>query len=346
MEGIGLGATGDRLLQRDPQRLVEGCDRIGAVGAVIDAFFNVLAFDDPPVPRLEDGMMHEGPAPGLAQVADIAIGKGHGRIGQRQAADALLRTGRPAMDAGIIVDAEILDAQRRHRIHQSHRVMAHAGVGKAPQVVDPARTGFPMRHRGPFRLVFRQGGLDHVGGDGLAMRHSHDLDRGGLRVHRACGQFLGGGCLHPQRQPVDPRECAVDEDHHPVARHDGTEQAVEPAPPCSGNAEGMDVPGSHHLAQHQLAFDHAAQDIGLHMVRHACAGKAVENTRVGVSRSRPRRDGVWNFQLREDGRFGHGVSSRSGFLMLRKAIVDRGHNVTICCFRVSKWVGNYPPNRF
>ncbi len=107
------------------------------------------------------------------------------------------------MHARIIVDPEILDPKRRHRVDQPHHAVLFTGIRKAAQVIDPARAGLPMRHRRPFRFVPGQRRLDDLACHGFAMRHIDDRHRSRFRIQRIGRQFLGCGRLHANRQAVD-----------------------------------------------------------------------------------------------------------------------------------------------
>ena len=165
-----------------------------------------------------------------------------------------------------------------------------------------------MRHCGPFRLVLGQRSFDDLAGDRLPVRHVDNRDRSWLRIKRAGAQFFRSCRLHPDRQAIDARKCAVVEHNYRVVRHHCAEHHIQPAPASSGHAERVDVVGAHHGAQHLLAFDHAAQDVGLHMIRRAGTGETLQNTRVGVAGSWTSGQRVWDFQRRKDGLVGHGVS--------------------------------------
>ena len=243
--------------------------------------------------------MHEGPGPGLFQGLDVAVGERHRGVGQRQAADALLRAGGPAVHTRVVVNPEVLDPQRRHRVDQAHDVVLFTGGAEARDVVDPARSGFPMCHCGPLGLVLGQCGLDHAAGHGHAVRHIDDDDRGRFRVQRVERQFGGSGGLHTHGQPVDAREGPVGEDHDLVARHHGTEHHVQAAPPGSGDAKGVHVLRAPDLAQHVLALDHATQDVAMHVVGKTRPGISRQHPRVGVAGPGARGDGFGDFELGE-----------------------------------------------
>ena len=72
------------IIEDDAQRLVERCDRIAGMGAVIGRRGHVLAVDDAPMARFQDRVVHIGMHPALPHCFDRLIGEADGRIGERQ----------------------------------------------------------------------------------------------------------------------------------------------------------------------------------------------------------------------------------------------------------------------
>ena len=346
MAGVVGGAAGHGLVQGQAQGLVEGGDGIARVGAVVAALVDVLAVDDAPVAGLEDRVVGVAGDAGGADLGHEAVGEGHRCVGQRQAADAFLRAGGPGGDAGEVVDAEIGDTEGGDRVDQAEGAVGQAGVGEAAQVVDAARAGFPMRHEGPFRLVLGKGGGDGFAGDGLAVRDLDHRDGRGLRVERVGGELFGGGGLEAQGQRVDAREGAVGEGHDPVAGADRREHHVERRPAGARNPEGVEVVGAPDVAQHQLAFDHAAQHVGLHVVGDPGGGEALQHAGIGVAGAGARREGVGNVELGKDGR-GHGglLAKTRDCLTLRKARLAISGNLPYSCLWVANSIGENLPIR-
>ena len=110
----------------------------------------------------------------------------------------------------------------------------------------------------------------------------------------------------------------------------------------------MGVIGAHDFAQHLFALDHAAQNIRMHVIGKARTGITRQNPRVGVAGAGASGNGVWDGQLRESDRIGHGVSSHSGqrkivaqkFVMLRDKAARRKGNAPKSYQWASIWVGN------
>ncbi len=138
MEDVILRTFGQAFGQIDPQCFVECRDSVARVRAVIGTFFGVLAVDDAPVTGLHDRMVRIGIAARSPQRFDVAIGEADRCICQRQAQQTLLRARRPTDDTLIVIDFEILDAERGDGVYEAHRIMLDACIRKALDVVDPA----------------------------------------------------------------------------------------------------------------------------------------------------------------------------------------------------------------
>jgi hypothetical protein len=116
-----------------------------------------------------------GAAAALLDQLDRLVGKADRRVSEREREHALLRTRRPGHHARIIVDIEVCDAERRHRVANAHHAMLEAGIGEALEVVDAPRARLPMRHESKHRLVLGKRLVDGLGGHRLAMRRlDHD----------------------------------------------------------------------------------------------------------------------------------------------------------------------------
>ena len=105
-----------------------------------------------------------------------------------------------------------------------------------------------------------------------------------LRVQRIRRQLLGGRGLHADGQRVDAGEGAVGKGHDLVAGQDQRQHAVEPRKARAGDAVGVDVLGPPQLAQHLLGFEHAAENVLLHVIGDAGLGEALQHARIGVPR--------------------------------------------------------------
>ena len=111
--------------------------------------------------------------------------------------------------------------------------------------------------------------------------HRHALR---LRVKGIRRQLLRGGSLHADGQRVDAGEGAVGKGHDLVAGQDERQHAVEPRKARAGDAVGVDVLGPPQLAQHLLGFEHAAENVLLHVIGDAGLGEALQHARIGVPR--------------------------------------------------------------
>src|SRR5690606_16030168 len=89
---------------------------------------------------------------------------------------------------------------------------------------------------------------------------------------------------------------AVREGNDLVARKDHREHAIEAREARAGHTERVDVLGAPELAQHLLGFNHAADDVLLHVVGHARLGEALENAGIRVARSRTSSQSLRNFK--------------------------------------------------
>ena len=189
------------------------------------------------------------------------------------------------MHTGVVINAEITDAERGDGVDETHRAMTDTGITEALDIVHTARAGFPVCHCSPLWFVFGKCGLDNLGRDALPVGNVDDDNVLSLRIEGIGGQFFRGGRFHANGQAIDAGECTVNEHHHLVARHDGGEHHVEPAPPGARNTKRVGVVGTHDIAQHFLALDHATEDIWMHMVCEASTGVARQDACVRVARS-------------------------------------------------------------
>jgi len=142
--------------------------------------------------------------------------------------------------------------------------------------------------------------LDEFSRDGLAVRHLDHRHGSRVWIERVGFKLGGRRGADADRQRVDAGEGPVGEGHDPVARLDRGEHHVERGPAGAGNAEGVGVLGAPDLAQHVLAFDHAAQDVGLHVIGGPGGGEAREDAGIGIAGAGARSQSLWNVQLLEN----------------------------------------------